>query len=98
MPGCGAFKTARLRSVALTAPYMHTGGFDSLWDVVAFYNAGAGTDGYIGHRDPAIGPLYLSDDEITDIVSFLESLTGAPIPDEWAHCPTTIPATACMAP
>ncbi len=98
MPGCGAFKTARLRSVALTAPYMHTGGFNSLWDVVAFYNAGAGTDGYVGHRDAAIGPLYLSDSEITDLVAFLESLTGAPIPTEWANCPTTIPATACMAP
>lgn len=98
MPECGAFKTARLRSVALTAPYMHTGGFTDLWDVVAFYNEGAGTDGYVGHRDPAIRPLYLSDDEITDLVSFLEALSGEPIPDQWAKCPTTIPATACIAP
>ena len=97
-PNCGAFKTARLRSVALTAPYMHTGGFANLWDVVAFYNAGAGTDGYVGTRSRAIAPLYLSDDEITDIVAFLTSLTGAPIPDQWVRCPTTIPSTACMAP
>jgi len=96
--GCGAFKTARLRGVAHTAPYFHTGGMASLWDVVAFYNEGAGTDGYVGHRDYAIAPLFLSNDEITDIVAFLESLTGEPIPDEWAKCPTTIPATACMAP
>jgi len=98
-PGCGAFKTARLRSVALTAPYFHTGGFSSLWDVVAFYNEGAGTDGYVGHRDPAIRPLYLSNDEITDIVSFLESLSGQPIGDEWAKCPPDLAAAmACMAP
>lgn len=98
MPGCGAFKTARLRSVALTAPYMHTGGFTDLWDVVAFYNEGAGTDGYVGHRDAAIRPLYLSDDEITDIVAFLTSLTGEPIPDQFAKCPTTLAAASCMAP
>jgi len=98
MPGCGAFKTARLRSVGLTAPYMHTGGITNLWDVVAFYNEGAGTDGYVGHRDPAIRPLFLSNDEISDLVDFLRSLAGEPIPDEWAMCPTTLTADACMAP
>ncbi len=98
MPGCGAFKTARLRSVGLTAPYMHTGGFTDLWDVVAFYNEGAGTDGYVGHRDAAIRPLYLSDDEITDLVAFLTSLSGEPIADEWSKCPTTLAPEACMAP
>ncbi len=97
-PGCGAFKTARLRSVALTAPYMHTGGFTDLWDVVAFYNEGAGTDGFVGHREAAIQPLFLSNDEITDLVEFLKALTGEPIPDEWAKCPPELPATACMAP
>ena len=30
----GAFKTPTLRNVNRTAPYMHTGGFESLWDVV----------------------------------------------------------------
>jgi cytochrome c peroxidase len=98
VPGCGAFKTARLRSVGLTAPYMHTGGFTDLWDVVEFYNAGAGTDGYVGHRDPAIRPLFLTDDEITDLVAFLTALAGEPIPIEWAACPPTLAAEACMAP
>jgi cytochrome c peroxidase len=97
-PGCGAFKTARLRSVGLTAPYMHTGGFTDLWDVVAFYNEGAGTDGYVGHRDPAIRPLHLDNDEITDLVAFLKALAGEPLGDEWAKCPTTLAPAACMAP
>jgi cytochrome c peroxidase len=98
-PECGAFKTARLRSVGLTAPYFHTGDFDSLWDVVSFYNAAAGSDGYVGTRSSAIRPLYLSDDELTDLVEFLRSLTGAPVPDQWAKCPTSrIPMDACMAP
>jgi cytochrome c peroxidase len=98
LPGCGAFKTARLRSIGLTAPYMHTGGFTNLWDVVKFYSDGAGTDGFVGKRDIGIQPLFLSDADITDVVAFLESLTGEPIPSEWAKCPTTIPATACTAP
>jgi cytochrome c peroxidase len=98
MPGCGAFKTARLRSVGLTGPYFHTGEFDSLWDVVAFYNEAAGSDNYVGKRSAAIRPLYLSDDDITDVVEFLRSLTGEPIPDQWAKCPTNrIPMEACMA-
>ena len=34
---CGAFKVPTLRNVALTAPYMHNGAFDSLRQVVSFY-------------------------------------------------------------
>jgi len=34
---CGAFKVPTLRNVALTAPYMHNGYFESLHDVVEFY-------------------------------------------------------------
>jgi cytochrome c peroxidase len=99
LPGCGAFKTARLRSVALTGPYFHTGDFDSLWDVVSFYNEAAGSDNYVGKRSAAIRPLYLSDDDMTDLVEFLTSLTGEPIAEQWAKCPTgRIPADACFAP
>lgn len=35
--GCGLFKVPTLRNVALTAPYMHNGLFDSLRDAVAYY-------------------------------------------------------------
>jgi cytochrome c peroxidase len=99
LPGCGAFKTARLRSIALSAPYMHTGDFDSLWDVVEHYNSGGESGSFIGKRSAAIRPLYLSNDEMSDLVEFLLSLTGAPISDQWAKCPTSrIPAEACMAP
>lgn len=34
---CGLFKTPTLRNIAITAPYMHNGFFDSLRDAVAFY-------------------------------------------------------------
>lgn len=34
---CGFFKAPTLRNIALTAPYMHNGVFDTLRDAVAFY-------------------------------------------------------------
>jgi cytochrome c peroxidase len=36
----GAFKTPTLRNIALTAPYMHDGRFQTLEEVVEFYNSG----------------------------------------------------------
>ncbi len=36
----GLFKTPSLRSIALTAPYMHDGRFATLEEVVEFYNSG----------------------------------------------------------
>jgi cytochrome c peroxidase len=38
-----AFKTPTLRNIALTAPYMHNGAFESLDQVIEFYNRGGGT-------------------------------------------------------
>jgi len=37
----GKFRVPTLRNVALTAPYMHNGVFDTLEDVVRFYNTGS---------------------------------------------------------
>jgi cytochrome c peroxidase len=76
----GAFKTPTLRNVNKTAPYMHTGGFDSLWDVVLFYNDAAGTDGFSGTRAPASQvALRLSNEDIADLVEFLRALDGDPL-------------------
>ena len=75
----GAFKTPTLRNVARTAPYMHDGSLETLKDVVKFYNNG----GRVSEKDPVydfqsggIRPLNLSDDQIDDLVAFLESLTS----------------------
>ena len=40
----GKFMTPTLRELNYTAPYMHNGMFESLADVVAFYNDGGGID------------------------------------------------------
>jgi cytochrome c peroxidase len=67
------FKTPSLRNVALTAPYMHDGSLGTLEDVVRFYDRGG-----IPHPglDPLLHPLNLSDDEVSSLVAFLESLTS----------------------
>ncbi len=68
------FKTPTLRNIALTAPYMHDGSIPTLRDVVAFYNQG--THPHEG-LDPLLRTLGLNEEEIADLVSFLDSLTGA---------------------
>jgi cytochrome c peroxidase len=67
------FKTPTLRNVALTAPYMHNGLLRSLQEVVRYYNGGGSSD---PAKDPKVHPLGLTDDEIRDLVAFLESLNG----------------------
>ncbi len=62
----GKFATPILWDVGQTAPYMHSGVFSTLPEVVAFYNAG----------NDKVAPLGLSADEEADLVAFLESLTG----------------------
>ncbi len=78
----GAFRTKGLRNVTETAPYMHTGHLQTLREVVEFYNRGGDDSGFAGTRDPAMQPLDLDDGEIDDLVAFLETLTGDPLPPE----------------
>jgi len=75
----GAFRTPDLRNIAQTAPYMHTGALATLNDVVEFYNQGGGTSAPGGTKDPLILPLGLSASEKSDLVSFLQALTGQQI-------------------
>ncbi len=76
----GAFRTKGLRGVAETAPYFHTGGVATLREVVELYDQGGAADGFEGTRDPRMVPLNLSEQDIDDLVAFLETLTGDPIP------------------
>jgi cytochrome c peroxidase len=84
----GAFKTPTLRNVSKTGPYMHTGGFANLWDVVNWYNQAAGTDGFSGTREAAsLVPLKLTNEEMADLVEFLKALDGDPLPDALTRAP-----------
>ena len=76
----GAFKTPTLRNITRTAPYFHAGQFETLTDVVDFYNDTAGHAAPKGqdlrihwHVHMTDGPK-LSDKTVDDIVAFLAAL------------------------
>jgi cytochrome c peroxidase len=73
----GAFKTPSLRNVALTAPYMHNGGMETLEAVMDFYNAGGGTGlGLdVPHQTLPGDSLGLTRREMDDVIAFMRSLT-----------------------
>jgi cytochrome c peroxidase len=77
--GLGAFKTPTLRNVAVTPPYMHDGSKKTLRDVIVHYNNGGVTkegDPVNDFLSSGIRPLNLTDQEIDDLVSFMEALTS----------------------
>jgi cytochrome c peroxidase len=76
----GKWRTKGLRNVAMTAPYMHSGQFEALEDVVKFYNEGGDESGFLGVKDEEIKKLNLTDAEVADLVEFLKTLTGTTIP------------------
>jgi len=78
----GQFRTKSLRNVALSGPFMHNGSFATLEDVVTFYNVGGGTPPTNGVKDPKIVALSLSAQQQADLVAFLKTLSGEPVPAE----------------
>ena len=72
-----SFKTVSLRNVALTDPYMHNGTFETLEEVLIFYNkgGGAGMGLTIDNQTLSPTPLGLSTQEMEDIIAFLHTLT-----------------------
>ncbi len=70
----GAFKTPSLRNVGVTAPYMHDGAFETLEEVVAFYNKGGEKH---PNKSPKMVNLNLTKREQRNLVAFLKKgLTG----------------------
>ena len=69
-----AFKSTGLRELALTAPYMHNGVFDTIDDVVEFLSKGGGDD---KNKSPLLVPLNLTNEEKQALKAFLlEALKG----------------------
>ena len=72
----GLFKTPTLRNVALTAPYMHDGRFQTLEEVIDHYDSG-------GHPSATIDPfmkytqggLQLTREKKQQLIAFLNTLT-----------------------
>lgn len=77
----GLFRTKHLRQIEHTGPYMHNGSLHTLEDVMALYRAGGGDSG-IGKLDFAFdGHVAMTLEEEADVIEFMKTLTGAPVPD-----------------
>jgi len=68
-----AFKTPTLRELTHRAPFMHDGSLTTLQEVIDMYDSGG-----IRRlsRSPLITPLKLSEQEKSDLIAFLKSLTA----------------------
>lgn len=75
----GAFKTPSLRNVALTAPYMHQGQFDSLARVIDYYSTLRGALPPDHHDETILVPRHFSGRQRLDLLEFLKSLTDTDI-------------------
>jgi cytochrome c peroxidase len=73
----GAFKTPSLRGITQTRPYMHDGSVPSLAEVIEFYSAGGRPNRYLSKL---IRPLNFTAQDKLDLIAFLESLSGEPVP------------------
>ncbi|MGQ9908707.1 MAG: MbnH family di-heme enzyme [Candidatus Flexifilum sp.] len=80
----GRFRPPTLRNIALTAPYMHDGSIATLEDVIRFYMNGgrviesgpyAGDGRANPYKSGLVAGFSLTEQEIADLVAFLESLT-----------------------
>lgn len=92
----GKFRTPPLRYTAYTAPYMHNGSFWDLEEVVEFYNAGGGendfTDGTMASsKTDLIKPLGLNEEEVENLVAFLEAFSGDELEVEAPKLPPYAP-------
>jgi cytochrome c peroxidase len=68
----GAFKVPSLRNVAETAPYMHSGQFATLTEVLEHYNTRPRAP--IGHTD--LLAISLDEQELAHLEAFLHTLSG----------------------
>jgi cytochrome c peroxidase len=72
----GKFLTPTLRNIALTAPYMHDGRFQTLEEVVEHYNTGGKASATVDPLMKHVGTgLSLTNQEKIDLVAFLRTFT-----------------------
>jgi cytochrome c peroxidase len=76
----GKFRTASLRNIAVTAPYMHDGSIRTLEDVLRLHYAKAGRASLSGKgpsplRSELVMGFDISNAEVKDLVEFLHTLT-----------------------
>lgn len=72
-----SFKTPTIRNVSHSFPYMHNGSLKTLEEVMEFYQngGGAGMGIKLDHQTLPFDSLELTEQEVKDIISFMNSLT-----------------------
>jgi cytochrome c peroxidase len=75
----GSFKTFQVRNVGVTAPYMHDGSMQTLWDVMDHYNKGGEANPFL---DGGIEPLALTEAELDDVVELMFSMTDSRLAED----------------
>lgn len=78
----GKFKVPTLRNIALTAPYMHDGRFQTLEEVIDHYSSGGHPASNV---DPNIRKFPLSRQDKEDLIAFLHMLTDTAFIKNPAH-------------
>lgn len=81
----GLFRTPSLRNLTLTAPYMHNGVFNTLEEVIDFYDDVDAFEPEIADNSSSmlIRKLDLTDTEKADLLAFLKTLTdGYKVPQD----------------
>ncbi|MGB9429531.1 MAG: hypothetical protein WCC11_06590 [Gammaproteobacteria bacterium] len=70
------FKTRTLRDLGQSDPYMHNGEFDTLTDVLKFYQQASALAraGQLRNADPRMQNIALNDADLADMAAFLASL------------------------
>ena len=73
------FKTPTIRNIDLTAPYMHNGVYNTLEEIVTFYNKGGGLGLGLDNPNQTLPEdnLDLTDKEVKDLVNFMKTLTDS---------------------
>ncbi|WP_231628601.1 cytochrome-c peroxidase [Mangrovimonas sp. ST2L15] len=70
------FKTPTIRNISKTGPYMHNGVYETLDQVMTFYNdgGGAGLGMELEYQTLPTDPLNLTEQEMDDIIAFMGTL------------------------
>ncbi len=93
----GAFRTPTLRNIALTAPYMHDGSLPTLEAVIRSHYAVKGHGAVTGKgpnplRSEFAEGFEISDEEVNDVVAFLNALTDTTFLTNPAFADPRLPA------
>jgi len=85
-----AFRTNTVRNSSYTKPYMHNGIFNTMQEVLDFYNAGGGAGKGLKVKNQTLNPqqLHLTNNEMADLLTFIKSLDeDVPVELPPAHLP-----------